>query len=133
MRKYIYIVFFFGISFFMKGQNSNLNVVNKKIESQFSKPVVIAYQNQAEKAIVDFYNYLNLYQLTTHDEAEIVIPIVPLNIFFLAIMSLDNKGLKSEYLFVKELKSKVSLLFIDFSVLKEVSKVNFKESEMGSE
>ncbi|WP_130735883.1 hypothetical protein [Flavobacterium sp. J27] len=68
MKKTIYIFLFFSVSFYMKGQSNAVTNVNRNIATQFSKPAVLAYQKQAEKTIIDFYNYLNLYSETTHDK-----------------------------------------------------------------
>ena len=64
---YIFIVFpYFLIAQSNAHQNKEtVSVKNAKvmtIERQFSKPVVLAYQNQAIATIKDFYNYINLYK-----------------------------------------------------------------------
>ena len=68
MKKSLYILIFFP--FFLISQNASQNkeTVSEKttklsvIERQFSKPVVLAYQDQAVNTIKDFYNYINLYK-----------------------------------------------------------------------
>lgn len=70
MKNSFYILIFFP--FLMMGQsNSTDSKVSKTvaIESQFSKPVVLAFQNQAINTIKDFYNYINLYRETEHSSA----------------------------------------------------------------
>lgn len=56
----------------MMGQSNSTDSKASKtvaIERQFSKPVVLAYQNQAINTIKDFYNYINLYKETEHSSA----------------------------------------------------------------
>lgn len=65
MKKTLYIFILFP--FFIFGQDSGVvknneqNITKSSIYNQFSKVAVVAYQNQAEATIADFYNYINLY------------------------------------------------------------------------
>lgn len=91
------------------------------IESKFSKPVVLAYQNQAINTIMDFYNYINLYKETEHSTAlETEIDKSIQNLFLNTTVSLKNifndtdKSLSLDEFLTECKEQSVSILVNDF-------------------
>ena len=66
MKQFFYILFLFPLLALC--QSATIDKNSSKINMTFSKPVVLAYQEQAIATIEDFYNYINLYVKTEDSE-----------------------------------------------------------------